>query len=284
MQGSTCAYCNRGTNALDVEHFRPKGDLLDDPTHGGYWWLAYEAANYVLGCTLCNQKRKSNRFPLDVGAVRVTYANAGALPSEKRILLDPVADQVEDWFDIDWSDPTAELKPHPGLSPPEKARAQEVFDLFGLNLDPEVREQRSLAYEEAIRAAKDGRWDELTGKAMRHRPHSFVARYVLTQLNATLPNKNVERTHRVAAIWKQLHEQAVQIRKLKERGGKPAPQDLRTLKSLAWALIVLRDDPVIGGGAAVNAQLEALMKTVPNAADGKQILQIFRRLTKEIKH
>jgi 5-methylcytosine-specific restriction endonuclease McrA len=54
MQGRICAYC-LVERPLDVEHFRPKSH---------YWWLAYEPANLLLGCTACNRDRKVNQFPL----------------------------------------------------------------------------------------------------------------------------------------------------------------------------------------------------------------------------
>ena len=40
-----CAYCDGSYQAFgygDVEHFRPKGAVTEDPTHSGYWWLAYD--------------------------------------------------------------------------------------------------------------------------------------------------------------------------------------------------------------------------------------------------
>src|SRR4051812_48090884 len=63
-QGKVCAYCgcllprnDRG----DVDHFRPKSRLRDDPSHGGDWWLAYVFDNYLLSCSTCNRNCKSDR-------------------------------------------------------------------------------------------------------------------------------------------------------------------------------------------------------------------------------
>src|ERR1700690_2130973 len=67
MQGRICAYCGMSTNGLDVEHFRPKGSIRNDQAHKGYWWLAYEVSNYLLGCTVCNRNRKKTSFPLLLG-------------------------------------------------------------------------------------------------------------------------------------------------------------------------------------------------------------------------
>jgi|HubBroStandDraft_6_1064221.scaffolds.fasta_scaffold46590_2 hypothetical protein len=62
-----CAYCDGLYLAFgygDVEHYRPKGRVTEDPTHPGYWWLAYEPSNYLPSCQLCNQKAKKNHFPI----------------------------------------------------------------------------------------------------------------------------------------------------------------------------------------------------------------------------
>src|ERR1043166_3748097 len=40
-----CAYCETQATAgfdWDVEHFRPKGRVLERADHPGYYWLAYE--------------------------------------------------------------------------------------------------------------------------------------------------------------------------------------------------------------------------------------------------
>ena len=99
MQGRICAYCLT-ERPLDVEHFRPKGAIDGDDAHPGYWWLAYEAENYLLACTACNRDRKGTRFPLATGAVRVTYETRHTLASERRILLDPGEDEVENFFEL----------------------------------------------------------------------------------------------------------------------------------------------------------------------------------------
>ncbi|UCG12453.1 MAG: hypothetical protein JSU72_18515 [Deltaproteobacteria bacterium] len=53
-----CAYCEADTSIVahgDVEHFRPKNV---------YWWLAYCYDNYLYSCQICNQRFKSNHFPI----------------------------------------------------------------------------------------------------------------------------------------------------------------------------------------------------------------------------
>lgn len=53
-----CGYCEAPTAGVawgDVEHFRPKSI---------YWWLAVCVDNYVYACQICNQKYKSDDFPI----------------------------------------------------------------------------------------------------------------------------------------------------------------------------------------------------------------------------
>lgn len=279
MQGWICGYCNRQTNGLDVEHFRPKGNVFGEPGHGGYWWLADEASNYFFGCTVCNQKRKSNRFPLVAGAVRVRYETRLDLSSEKRILLDPVEDPVEDWLAIEWDDLTAEMIPNPALGEEERKRVQEAIDFFGLNTEPEVRAERSRVYEQAVRAASEGRWTDLAAMAMRHEPHSFVARFVLLKKKPEMmPSEGAECAARLEALGRDLLGQVRAIQKIKARGGTPVEQDMLALKSLAWGWFVLWNDPAGGAGAA--AHLQSLL-AVARAEERAEILEIFRRLAND---
>jgi hypothetical protein len=55
-----CAYCETHFGAggpVDIEHFRPKGEVLDDPAHPGYWWLAMRWENLLYSCIDCNRMR-----------------------------------------------------------------------------------------------------------------------------------------------------------------------------------------------------------------------------------
>jgi hypothetical protein len=169
------------TNGLDVEHFRPKGKAKSDPTQSGYWWLAYDPSNYLLGCTVCNQKRKSTSFRLEPGALRTTWETRANIGNERRILLDPSEDAIEGLFELEWDDLNCRLLPHSGLSPPESGRVQAVIDFFGLNLDPEIRKQRLRVHDEAIQAAHEHDWNRLRRMAMAHNEHSFVAWFVLRE-------------------------------------------------------------------------------------------------------
>lgn len=55
-----CAYCECRIGAFgpaDIEHFRPKAGVREDPAHGGYWWLAAEWKNLLPACIDCNRER-----------------------------------------------------------------------------------------------------------------------------------------------------------------------------------------------------------------------------------
>lgn len=87
-----CGYCEQKTTGVyagDVEHYRPKKKVLDDPAHPGYYWLAYDEQNYVPVCQNCNGARaKANHFPLDPTSPRA-YTPAD-VANEKPLLLNPL--------------------------------------------------------------------------------------------------------------------------------------------------------------------------------------------------
>lgn len=117
-----CAYCEDEVgDDMDVEHFRPKGGVTEDPSHPGYWWLAHSWENLLPSCTPCNQNRrqhlatehmteeqflalrykpamvaygKANQFPID--GVRATYGSS--LSTERPHLIDPTVDDPEPFF------------------------------------------------------------------------------------------------------------------------------------------------------------------------------------------
>ena len=55
-----CAYCETHHGAggpVDIEHFRPKGAIKEDPNHQGYWWFAMDWNNLLYSCLDCNRMR-----------------------------------------------------------------------------------------------------------------------------------------------------------------------------------------------------------------------------------
>lgn len=100
-QHGKCAFCESkitATQTGDVEHFRPKGGWIqnasDRLSDRGYYWLAYEWANLMLGCARCNQRFKKNHFPLR-NPDRRALAHEHELALEEPILINPT---IEDPF------------------------------------------------------------------------------------------------------------------------------------------------------------------------------------------
>lgn len=63
-----CAYCESETlhvTSGDVDHYRPKKKVTEDPMHPGYYWLAYDKNNLLPSCERCNRAGgKMNQFPV----------------------------------------------------------------------------------------------------------------------------------------------------------------------------------------------------------------------------
>lgn len=88
---------NLGTDD-DIDHFRPKSGVKEDPTHPGYYWLAFEWTNLRLSCHRANRLRtntgtgetggKADHFPLIDPATRAMGPDDD-LALEVPTLLDP---------------------------------------------------------------------------------------------------------------------------------------------------------------------------------------------------
>ncbi len=108
-----CAYCESlpgPSSSWDVEHYRPKGGVVERPDHPGYYWLAYTWTNLYMACALCNQRRKdaprwddpqtlpaagkATQFPLEDEGDRAMSPKED-LGRERPLLLDP-CDPAED--------------------------------------------------------------------------------------------------------------------------------------------------------------------------------------------
>jgi uncharacterized protein (TIGR02646 family) len=88
---------NPGTDD-DIDHFRPKLGVMEEPTHPGYFWFAFDWTNLRLSCHRANRPRvnpdgagtggKAGHFPLVVPAARV-FNPADGKGQEVPALLDP---------------------------------------------------------------------------------------------------------------------------------------------------------------------------------------------------
>ena len=118
-----CAYCETffsASSPVDIEHYRPKGKVSEDPTHAGYWWLAMDWENLLPSCIDCNRKRrqhivdsssslvemldysqksaasggKKDSFPLAAGGIRM-LPESRDYENERALLLNPCMHKPE---------------------------------------------------------------------------------------------------------------------------------------------------------------------------------------------
>lgn len=249
MQGRVCAYCGADISeaGIDVEHYRPKGNVLEDPEHGGYWWLAYELTNYMLSCTICNQRQKKDRFPLLDAAQRVRYPQRHLLGTEPKVLLDPVGETVEAMLALD---PAAILNgrimPNPALGEPAAGRVRQTLEFFRINRKaPQVRKRRELI-KEVQKAVDEGDLEKAKEYAIRYRQHSLVARLMLEEkAPGALPTPAEELHWLMAELASELLQKIEDV----EAGG--GELDVREAKELAWALAAIWKEPPSGTSADV---------------------------------
>jgi uncharacterized protein (TIGR02646 family) len=151
-----CAYCEAGgllQFAWDVEHFRPKGRVAEDPNHGGYYWLAYTWTNLFPSCPTCNQRRKDKRtyadpstgqsegkldqFPLLAGSLRAAGPNDD-ISNERPAILNPCTEDPSNHLRLG-----ADGKLRPA---PNSALGAKSISVFALN-----RTRACVDREEALR-------------------------------------------------------------------------------------------------------------------------------------
>jgi hypothetical protein len=175
-----CAYCEspyRAVDALDIEHFRPKGGVSESKNHPGYWWLAAVWTNLLPSCPACNQRRKhaqyapgmtleeleyellrapaivtgkGNAFPVKGG--NWVAIEGGDLALEEPLLINPCERNPEqhlEWvFDCDpklpiWSaDPVfAFVRPRTTADGGQDEYAKASIAIYGLNRSGVIRER-----------------------------------------------------------------------------------------------------------------------------------------------
>jgi hypothetical protein len=275
FHGRACGYCARhlpGNDRGDVDHFRPKGNVVEDPTHGGYWWLAYTFASYVLSCSVCNRTLKRDHFPLiRPGARHYRFAQRSRLSREARAPLDPVLDQLENWVRANWRDSLCPVEPRPCIPEVAKRRVDWAVDFFRLNIDPDLVRARLNVIEAVQEALHEGDGDKASLLAVRFSPHSFVAREMLADVAPEhLPTPQVE----LKWVLRALLDELDLTLSLNER----TPHDFPKLRiqELLWALAAIWLDPPAGKSADLDAvfakeQVDRLILPLRNelaAADG----------------
>ena len=152
-----CAYCESkiaSGSDTDIEHYRPKGNVIGADDHPGYWWLAMVWENLVLSCPHCNQRRKQEFKPEDqpdgrdspgfdghrvvttgkvdhfpmVDGIYVTV-HTEDIKTEKPVFIDPTVSDPETLITYDFADHLNVTI----LGKDTDGRAKGTIDLLGLN-------------------------------------------------------------------------------------------------------------------------------------------------------
>ncbi|MFD4635574.1 HNH endonuclease [Streptomyces sp. NPDC058284] len=166
LVGPKCWYCETTIQRADVnvDHFRPKSEVLGVSGHDGYWWLAYRIDNYRIACKHCNSggarfngvpegRAKGSRFPLLAGTR--AWRRRDNLALEQPLLLDPARPGDPDLLGFDTAGYAR--RSHTPYSPAEAqrglCRADETIRILALNAT-QIREQRSHLMEEVAVLAR----------------------------------------------------------------------------------------------------------------------------------
>lgn len=154
-----CWYCEIKQDRSDkpVDHFRPKNSVVEDETHPGYTWLAFDWRNFRLSCTFCNSKRrdleggtkggKHDHFPI---IPPPAYARSAADPRENPKLLDPTNDTDTKLLTF-----LPNGFPHPSNDVARtKDRVEASIELYHLKQISLVRKRKRLAADIAEHVSK----------------------------------------------------------------------------------------------------------------------------------
>jgi len=127
------------TSDKNVDHFRPKGRVEEDTTHGGYWWLAFASSNFRYASQWCNQRRvddehgtsggKADHFPLLANGIRARQ-EGDDLDLENPELLDPI--DPDDWKLLTFL-PDGYPTPTKPEGTPEYQRASKSIQIYHLH-------------------------------------------------------------------------------------------------------------------------------------------------------
>jgi len=213
LVGLKCWYCETVIQRTDVQvdHFRPKSEVFGEPAHPGYWWLAYELANYRVICKHCNSggarlddvplgRAKSSRFPLLTGTRAMGPRDD--LTLEQPVLLDPAwpGDPELIGFDVAGCARRRSGAPYsPGEAGSGLCRADETIRILALNATQITEQRRKLMAEIGVLARLTG-IDEveelIAGKVGPEAPWSSAASAALAM-------------HRAGAVARQGIEESV---------------------------------------------------------------------------
>lgn len=136
-QHGKCCFCEKKIGSEgDVEHFRPKGGFRQQKrshlVKPGYYWLAYEWANLLWACPICNQRFKGNSFPLRNPVARAVNHRAN-VTQEEPLLINPAE-----------ADPAPLIGFRQEVAYPinRNAQAEASIEVLGLNRPNLIEERR----------------------------------------------------------------------------------------------------------------------------------------------
>ncbi|WP_439469160.1 hypothetical protein [Blastomonas fulva] len=167
-----CAYCETSyaaTAPVDIEHYRPKGAVAEDPGHGGYWWVAMDWNNLLPSCIDCNRKRgqqifaittnleelarisrpvsaqtgKKDSFPLAASGTRAGHTTTD-FSAEHALLLDPCRDDPKAFlaYSFDPNYPVGLILPTGAQADAERGAVS--IQVYGLNRQRLVEDRTRL--------------------------------------------------------------------------------------------------------------------------------------------
>ena len=164
VYGEKCWYTecvNPGTDD-DIDHYRPKGRINEDPEHEGYWWEALNWRNFRLSCHRANRLRenpdtgntqgKGDHFPLLNPDDRWRDPDLPCL--EHAELFDPVsaADAAYLTFEISGKVALAQR-----FANDDVAQRRFAASRTYLHLDwPAIKRQRQMLYVDITQRVDDG--------------------------------------------------------------------------------------------------------------------------------
>jgi uncharacterized protein (TIGR02646 family) len=164
IYGEKCWYTecvNPGTDD-DVDHYRPKGRVQEDKTHGGYWWEALNWRNFRLSCHRANRLRenpetgdthgKGDHFPLLDPDRR--WRDPALACHEQPLLLDPTKPRDPSYLTFDINGKVA-LAPRYENDPEAKQKFEK--SRVYLHLDwPSIKQQRQTLHAAIVQRVDEG--------------------------------------------------------------------------------------------------------------------------------
>jgi hypothetical protein len=267
MHGRVCAYCGSPASDQrgDVEHYRPKSV---------YPWLTYEFRNYLLGCRVCNSSRKSTEFPLFLSAKPLRYDPRmsqepdfleKALAREKRLLLDPAADPVDDWLDIDYENDLCAVRASAIASKDRAVResVEQTIEFFGLNTIVELVRNRNQQVTAAIGALREwsegnlARGEDVRVLSNRYTAHGWAVRRVAGLLAPSLALPTAEEDLK-CLVDETLGLLDIADAILKKRiPDKDRKQVVNRREESCWTVAILWKDPPAASSVEVGKWIDA---------------------------